>query len=167
MCDIDSMRARLDAHEEPCDIQGVLRDARRIPLSYGRHMTGVHPVRPDIGPVEYESQLEARAISLFARFTELAGLRSQPLTLVYRSRGSMLRYTPDFHVSLTHVPDELALLGFERETLVEVKPWRRAAAQEAMLARKFSALRKATALPVVLLTDLDIPPFEVGGAHGY
>lgn len=167
MCDIDSIRARLDAHDEPCDIQGVLRDGRRIPLSYGRHVTGVHPVRPDIGPVEYESQLEARAISLFARFTELTSLRSQPLTLVYRSRGSMLRYTPDFLVSLGHVPNELALLGFGHETFVEVKPWRCAAAQEALLARKFSALRKATGLPVVLLTDLDIPPSAFGGAYGY
>lgn len=166
MCDIDSIRARLDAHVEPCCIQRILYDQRRVPLSYGRHMTGVHPARPDIGPVEFESQLEARAISLLARFTELAGLRSQPLTLVYRSRGSMLRYTPDFHVSLIRVPDELAVLGFERETYVEVKPWRRAAAQETLLARKFSALRQATGLPVVLLTDLDIPPFATGGIYG-
>lgn len=166
MCDIDSMRARLDVHVEPCDIQGILHDGRRVPLSYDRHVTGVHPVRPDIGPVEFESQLEARAISLLARFTELTDLRSQPLTLVYRSRGSLLRYTPDFHASLTRVPDELAALGFDRETFIEVKPWRRAAAQEALLARKFSALRQATGLPVVLLTDLDIPPFAVGGIHG-
>jgi len=165
MCNLSSLRERLLAHTEPCDIQGLLPDARTIPLSYGRHTPGVHPVRPDLEPVEFESNLEGRAISLLANFCELIELRSQPVTLVYRSRGSLLRYTPDFWVRLSQVPPELEEFGFERETFVEIKPWRRAAAQESLLARKFSALRQATGKSVVLLTDMDIPPY-VGGFHG-
>lgn len=166
MSDLSNLRERLLAHAEPCDVQGLLTDARTIPLSYSRHTPGIHPVRPDLEPVAFESKLEGRAISLLANFRELIELRSQPITLVYRSRGSLLRYTPDFWVRLSQVPSELEDLGFARETFVEIKPWRRAVAQESLLARKFSALRQATGKPVVLLTDMDIPP-HMGGFHGH
>lgn len=155
-----SLRGRLAAPEKPLDIEIVRlqQDARVIPLSRSRHVRGWHPVRPGHPSIAFESKVEARLITWMARLPELVSIRSQPVTVDYRCAGTRGRYTPDFYVELSRVPDELKQLGFGRRTYVEVKQFKHALRAEAELSRKFSAVRMACNCPIVLLTDCDLSP---------
>ncbi|MCA0325120.1 MAG: hypothetical protein LCH89_05905 [Proteobacteria bacterium] len=153
-----SLRGRLAAPEKPLDIEilRVQEGVRVIPISRSRHVRGWHPVRPDHPSIAFESKVEARLITWMARLPELVAIRSQPVTVDYRFVGTRGRYTPDFFVELSEIPDELKQLGFARETYVEIKPLKRALSAESKLSRKFAAVRKACKCPVVLLTDCDL-----------
>ena len=148
-------------------IEKIKPDHRVIPPSRSHHMRGWHPVRPGHGATPFESRLECRTISALVAFPELVSVRSQPVTVTYRGDGVALRYTPDLLVTLSTVPEELTTLGFGLETYIEVKPFWRALSVADKLARQFAALRIAMKLPVVLVTELDLPRMRREVSHGY
>lgn len=154
----DQLRAALAAAPVPddCHIARVEPDRRVIPISRGRHVRGWHPIRPDHPAVAFESKLECHLLTALARFDELVRVRSQPVTVSYTVQGTHYRYTPDFLVELSKVPNALARAGFARQTYVEVKPLRRALRVEPTLRRQFPVLRQATQTPVTLITDWDL-----------
>ncbi len=154
----DWLRQRLaqSAIDSTCHIDRVEAERRIIPISHGRHMRGWHPVRPGHPAIGFESKLECRTISALAGFEELAHLKSQPVTVLYRFGGKSRRYTPEFFVVLYEVHAPLARLGVARETYLEVKPLLRALEHERALARQFAVLRQATGKAVTLMTNWDL-----------
>ncbi|MEG3791252.1 hypothetical protein V1318_14070 [Lysobacter sp. CCNWLW3] len=151
---------------DPYEIEGIVPDHRRIPLSHSTHVRGWHPVREGHPAVAFESYLERRAISALARYRQLVWIKTQPVTILYRHDGRAHRYTPDLLVQLSEVPAALAALGFEALTYVEVKPQRRAIEAEQTLRRQFSVVRQATGHAMALITDWDLPADE-GQEHRY
>lgn len=149
-----------------CCIERIEYEHRVIPLSRGRHVRGWHPVRRGHGAIAFESKLERDVISGLAGYPGLIRMKSQPITVSYRHHGGCYCYTPDLLVRLSEVPDELAALGFGHDTYVEVKPYLRALEQRDPLARKFAVLEAATDLPVVLMTELDLPSIHREIHHG-
>lgn len=139
---------------------------RQIPISRWKHMRGYHPVREGHEQIAFESRLEASFISLMAMLPELVSIKSQPVTVSFVHNGFKRRYTPDFSVTLSSVPAALQKLGFKKKTLVEVKPSRKAAAIQAMLATKFAALAMAMKLPAVLVTENTIASLMKEVGHG-
>lgn len=160
MSSIPELRGRLAAPSEPHEIEGVIPEYRRIPLSRSTHVRGWHPVRQGHPAVQFESLLERRAISALSRYPQLVSVQTQPVTVLYRRNGRTHKYTPDLLVHLSEVPAALVALGFSTKTFVEVKPKRRAIEAEEKLRRQFAVLRQATGNSVVLLTDWDLPPEE-------
>jgi len=168
MNEAQSLRERLVSNDTvaTAPINRVEHGHRVIPLSRGRHVRGWHPVRPEHGAVPFESLLECRVLTAFTAFEEFVGVRSQPVTVFYPHDGRQVRYTPDFHLSLSEVPAELTALGFDRETFIEVKPLWRALRYESDLRRQFAALRTAMGWPVVLVTECDLPRMRQEIRHG-
>lgn len=162
------LRRRIAAEEsiDALSIDRVEHDRRTIPLSRSNHVRGWHPVQPGHGSVPFESRLECRVLTAFVAFDEFKGVRSQPVTVTYRHAGRKVRYTPDFHLSLSTVPAELAALGFGPETFIEVKPLWRALRLETKLSRQFAVLRAAVGCPVVLITECDLPRMRQEIRHG-
>jgi hypothetical protein len=69
---------------------------RRIPLGRRSHITGFHP--QSLGVTEHESALE-RDIVMLVRFADAAArITAQPVTIQFKNRGRVRRYTPDFLV---------------------------------------------------------------------
>jgi hypothetical protein len=163
-----SLRERLVSRDSvvAASIDRVEHGRRVIPLSRSHHVRGWHPVRPDHGAVPFESQLECRVLTALAAFEEFRSVQSQPVTVFYEHDGRRVRYTPDFRLSLSSIPNELAALGFGHETYIEVKPLWRALGHEAKLRRQFAVLRAATACPVVLVTECDLPRMRREIRHG-
>ena len=86
--------------------------ARRIPLSYGAHVTGWHPVRLGHGMVSFESALERDCIGFLTRHSGFLRIRIQPTTISFVHAGHARRYTPDFLADFECVPEILATLRF-------------------------------------------------------
>ncbi|QWP77219.1 hypothetical protein J5226_02095 [Lysobacter sp. K5869] len=161
MCCISDLRGRLAVpNDDLYEIEGVVPDYRRIPLSRSTHMRGWYPVREGHPAVAFESRLECRVISVLARYPQTVLIKSQPVTIFYRHDGRAHRYTPDLLVQLSEVPLALKALGFEALTFVEVKPQRRAIEAEGTLRRQFNVVRQATGHAVALVTDWDLLPDE-------
>lgn len=166
MCCIPDLRDRLAVPTTSYEIEGVIPDYRRIPLSRSSHVRGWHPVREGHPAIAFESNLERRVITALAQYSQLVRIKTQPVTVLYRHNGRAHRYTPDLHVQLSEVPAALKEVGFHTETYVEVKPQRRAIEAEDRLRRQFSALRQATGHAVALITDWDLSVDEAEG-HRY
>lgn len=147
-------------------VTSVLPNHRDIPLSYGAHVRGHHPVFEGHGSIKFESLVERDAISMLARFSELVRIESQPVTIFYEEDGEAHRYTPDLRVTLSKVPFELECLGFRKSTLVECKPAGLVAHHKANLERAFRAARLAFGRIPVLLTDEDVFGICPGVRHG-
>lgn len=156
--DPDELRYLLSSVEaENLTVSKLVTGQRVIPLSYGSHVRGVHPVGSGHPPVPFESKLEASTISSLAALREFAGIQSQPVTVSYRWRNGSYRYTPDLRLQLHTVPGQLRRLGFGLDTFVEVKPLKHAWRDQMALHRRFTAMRAATHRPIVLVTDYDLP----------
>ena len=139
---------------------GIAWRARRVPMSYGRHVTGRVPVSLAPCVVAYESQLERDVIVFLATFRALRFIESQPFTLHYVDRGRRHRYTPDLLVVLHPVPTLLERLGFEVWTVVEVKPHAELQADGEAIGARLARVGKATGFSAVCLTEHEI---ERGG----
>ena len=74
------------------------------------------------GSILFESRLEEQALAMLDMFPELLMVTSQPLTVRYQAGPAKIQYTVDLLVELKKVPPELAALGFDEITFVEVKP---------------------------------------------
>lgn len=146
-------------------IKDVAYEKRVIPLSRSRHVRGWHPVKSRHGAIGFESKLECAAISALATHYELLSIRSQPITVSYTYEERLRTYTPDFLVYLSDVPTCLAEMGFGAKTYVEVKPLRMAEVLKERLNLQFAVIRRATGLPIVLLTEVDIPLISGGPLH--
>jgi hypothetical protein len=156
--DPDELRYLLSSVEaESLAVTKWVETQRVIPLSYGDHVRGVHPVRTGHPPVLFESKLEASTISSLVVLPGFEGIQSQPVTVHYRWHDKSYRYTPDLRVQLRFVPDQLRRLGFGFDTFVEVKPLKRAWRDQMALHRRFTAMRTASYQPIVLVTDQDLP----------
>ena len=156
--EVDQLRKYLAGDNNQFDtrVERVDTLKRVIPPSRGCHVRGWHPTRKGQPSVPFESLLESRVISWLINHHEMLEIVSQPVTVHYRHQGRRHRYTPDFLVRFSSVPDKLRVLGFAESTLIEVKPYERAREKAEVLARQFAALRLARQCPVVLLTDRDI-----------
>jgi hypothetical protein len=146
-------------------IEDIAFDKRVIPLSRSRHVRGWHPVKPRHGAIGFESKLECDTISALATHAELEGMRSQPVTVTYIHEAKRRVYTPDFMVYLSDVPTCLARMGFGSRTCVEVKPLCHAQTLQKKLSLQFAVIRRAIELPIVLLTECDVP--LIFGGVGY
>ncbi len=156
-----ALRARLEFDvPQPCVLERIDTQGRRIPLSYSHHVRGWHPVRSGFAPVPFESLLESAFIAWFANRPELTSLATQSHTFHYRFGRSRCRYTPDLLVGLSHVPTPLRALGFGLLTVIEVKPFERAFAMETALRHKLHIARETLHCPAVLLTELDLDVLE-------
>ena len=159
----DELRQRCTSHDsDGTNIQSITHQERIVPLSHRHHVRGWHPVRPGHVSIAFESKLEASIISALANYKELVEIESQPITVRYSYFGITRRYTPDLLVTFSEVPVALARLGFKKKTYVEVKPLVRAMSLIKKLRLQFAVIRKATALPIVLLTDSDLVDLLVG-----
>ncbi len=154
-----SLRSYLleDRLATPFHIAAIELNRRVIPLSRSRHVRGWHPVRRGHGAIGFESLLERRVIDALATYSELIRISSQPVTVTYREGQATRRYTPDLLVDLAEVPIELAEIGFGQRTYIEVKPYIEALNIRERLSRRFAVVTDAMDLPIVLLTDLDLP----------
>lgn len=146
-------------------ITGVVERHRAIPLSYGAHVRGYHPVRNGHGSVAFESLGERDTITWLAGFPELVRIESQPVTVMYDLDGVAHRYTPDFRVDLAEVPFELECLGFGLRTFVEFKPSWAVPRVRAELERAFRAMKMAIEYPHVLITEADRGEAVEVGSH--
>ena len=153
---IDALITDDDPTGEPyrLEILSVEWGARTIPTSHGRHVTGRFPVGLDHDSVPYESRLERDFVALAVSCHGFRTIVAQPVTVTARFGSSVVEYTPDFLLSLDHVPKRLRPLGFENRTFVEVKPEKFVDRQK--LSKKFSVLRLALNLPCVLMRESEI-----------
>lgn len=137
-------------------IRSVVEAHRAVPLSYGKHIRGYHPIRPGHGRIPFESLIERDTMTALAKLPQLIKMEAQPLTVFFEADGVRHRYTPDIRVTLSEVPFELECLGFERVTLIECKPAQKLAKQRLELQRNFQAIRMAVDIPQVLILDEDL-----------
>lgn len=151
-----ALQASLRQEDNNVEICSVHPNGRRIPPSRGVHLRGFHPVRPGHPQVGFESKMERDFISGVGALPELLLLRSQPLSVSFRHAGRHHRYTPDFSLRLSCVPESLRSLGFSLFTYVEIKPLARAEAVREELALKFQAILAATFQPIVLITEEEL-----------
>jgi hypothetical protein len=143
----------------------VVERHRAIPLSYGVHVRGHHPVREGHGSVAFESLGERDTITWLAGFSELVRIESQPLTVFYELDGTRHRYTPDFRVDLAEVPFELECLGFGLRTYVEFKPTWAVPRARAELDRAFRAMKLAVKAPHILITEAELGVLSEESSH--
>lgn len=94
-------------------------------------VVGYFPSVKNNRSIAWESQLEQKACYVFEFSPEIIKYREQPLSIYYRLNGELLRYTPDF---------ELTLLSGEL-IYVEVKPGAKLQTQE--LQEKLGAIKGA------------------------
>lgn len=130
--------------------------ARRVPLSYGRHVTGQVSITLAQCVVAYESQLERDAIVFLASRCGLQFLQSQPFTLHYAHGDRRYRYTPDLLVVLHPVPVLLRRLGFGAWTVVEVKPYADLEAHRETIVARLAHVAQATGFATTCLTEREI-----------
>lgn len=130
--------------------------ARRIPLSYGRHVTGQIPISFPRCAIRFESQLERDVIVFLSVQPGIRFIQSQPFTLRYVESGRRLRYTPDLLVVLQPIPALLKQLGFGAWTVVEVKPQARLCAESVAIRSRLEHVCQATGFATVCLTEQEI-----------
>lgn len=137
--------------------------ARKIPLSHARHLCGRVPWCPPSQAIDVESGLEALATRLLTRTPGLIALHSQPFTLTYwdEEKGLRRRYTPDLLAVFVDQPSWLVRLGFDRWTVIEVKPESKLDDVAADLARHHRAIREQLGFATVILTERDLQVLEV------
>lgn len=116
--------------------------ARTIPRSRRAHIRGIHPVMPGHQATPFESLNEKYFIDLISALPGFQRIQSQPITVEYLLDGRRRQYTPDFLVDFDPVPS--SLLGYARQTFVEVKPFEIAIANLAKLSMLLSLVRVAT-----------------------
>lgn len=75
-------------------------------------VVGYFPSVKNNRSIAWESQLEQKACYVFEFSPEIKSYREQPLSIYYRLNGDLLRYTPDFELTL--ISDELIY--------IEIKP---------------------------------------------
>ena len=110
-------------------------------------VVGYFPSVKNNRSIAWESQLEQKACYVFEFSPEIIKYREQPLSIYYRLNGELLRYTPDF---------ELTLLSGEL-IYVEVKP--RAKLQTQELQEKLEAIRgywKEKDIKFLVITDQEL-----------
>lgn len=110
-------------------------------------VVGYFPSVKNNRSIAWESQLEQKACYVFEFSPEIIKYREQPLSIYYRLNGELLRYTPDF---------ELTLLSGEL-IYVEVKPGAKLQTQE--LQEKLGAISrywKEKGLQFLIITDQEL-----------
>jgi hypothetical protein len=134
---------------------------RDIPLSHGAHLCGRVAWTPSPQSVAVESQLEAQAVDFLTSHPHLIAVHSQPFSLRYWDGKRLLRYTPDFLVVYKRLSRSLLKLGFERWTVIEVKPSSHWASHRIEVARRLQAVHDLMGLATVCLTELELLPGRV------
>lgn len=124
-CRRPSMRAELnDFIQKLPGSEGIaLRwGFRRIPLSHGRHHGGYVCAFRGEKLVRVESALERSVVKMLVADPACMAIATQPVTINWSWNGATRRYTPDILVIFEAVPERWRKLGFERLSIVEVKP---------------------------------------------
>ena len=122
---------------------------RRVPVSRGRHHGGYASLFPRQPVLRFESDLERRVLKQFASVSACIALATQPVTIRFRFEGRTRRYTPDVLVILESVPDEWGAAGFQRFTLVEVKPLNFADDSPRLWSARCDAFESTLRIPLV------------------
>jgi hypothetical protein len=134
-------------------IKRIAWSLRRIPMSYGDHVPGRLAFRPPAQAIDVESGLEARVARKLLALPQLAGLYSQPFTLETLETGRWRPYTPDLLLVLAAVSPALVRFGFERWTVIEVKPEARYERSRDRVDGRLQHVRSALGLAAVCLTE--------------
>jgi hypothetical protein len=137
--------------------------SRKIPPAQGRHTCGRVTLEPAAYSVDYESHLEREAIGFLRASPGFQFLQSQPFTLHFHLDDAWGRYTPDLVAVFSSVSGSLRRLGFERWTVVEVKPWARFQVDRAAIVARLQMIRQVLGFAVVCLTERHIAR-QTGGA---
>ncbi|MBE2294549.1 MAG: hypothetical protein IAF00_06335 [Phycisphaerales bacterium] len=112
---------------------------------------------PGHGAVPFESTLERDTVTWLVQRLGFHRIVAQPITLHYgHPDGYLARYTPDYRVVYTQLPDELHALGFGHDTYIEVKYADEAAKQTSHLARLGEVVWRQTGYPWVVLTEREV-----------
>ena len=127
--------------------------ARVVPPSHAPVRRGALSIRFAAASLPYESGLERRAILRLASIPDVIALFAQPFTLQVSARQ---RYTPDLLLVLARVPRSLVRRGFERWTVIEVKPDRAIAEDLDTIVARLRAVRTLLGLAAVCLSEQDL-----------
>lgn len=139
--------------------------ARQIPLSRGRHAGGWFSDSPKKPLLQYESQLERRAIAALVGLKSCVAIETQPFTVHFEFRGQPRRYTPDLMVQIDHPSPTLVELGFMQQTVVEVKPDSLVGELRSYCVQR-AAVRASTGLRLIMLGEQAIELLEWEVRHG-
>lgn len=131
--------------------------SRKVPLSRGKHACGRVPWQPPKQAIDVESDLEARAGAWLIRTPGLLALHSQPFTFTYRDDDGWHRYTPDLLAVFRRRPASLIQYGFDRWTVIEVKPESKVDKMAEALARHHRAIEVQMGFATAILTERHIP----------
>jgi hypothetical protein len=86
----------------------------------------------------------------------LSAVHAQPFTLMYRQGHHRCRYTPDFLTVFLIVPRALARLGFDKWTVIEVKPADLLARDRDAIEARLEAVHLALGFAAICLTENDL-----------
>lgn len=144
----------------------IVWNARKIPLSYSRHITGHFVPGGGRSAIPFESHLERSAIAALVNLHVTQEVVAQPVTVTYSATGSRRTYTPDLFVRMDYVPRALSALGWEMTTLVEVKPACVLNRHANRIRFKLRVAEIATGLAGVCLTENDFPLLQLASKEG-
>ncbi len=135
----------------------VMPSERRVPVGRAARITGWHPIRYGHGPVPFDSSLERDFLNALVSLPGFKKVIAQPVTVHYAVWGEHHKYTPDYLVTMSEIPDCFAAVGITQTTFfVEVKHTRLLDECANRLECSLAALRMATGIPVLLLTEQEI-----------
>ena len=136
--------------------------ARVIPASYTAVQRGALNIRFAAASLHYESGLERQAILRLASVPDVIALFTQPFTL---QLSAGLRYTPDLLLVLARVPRRLVRRGFERWTVIEIKPERAVSGALDTIMARLQAVRTLLGLAAVCLSEQDLDQLGDAEVH--
>jgi hypothetical protein len=134
----------------------ILWSHRDIPLSHSKHLCGRVPWSPPTQSVPVESDLEANALDLLMHQPFLRAVHAQPFTLVINIGGKRHRYTPDFLVVYDRLSRWLRRQGFDRWTVIEIKPAALLARDREKILARLQFVRDCLGLAALVLTEREL-----------
>ena len=123
---------------------------RRIPLSRGHHHGGYVCAFRGEKLVRVESALERSVVKALVADPACVAVATQPVTINWSWNDVKRRYTPDILVIFDTVPDRWLRLGFERFSIIEVKPVREWIEPD-LCAEHTRVVRTALGMPLIRL----------------
>lgn len=151
----DSRKPGLECPSLPI-INDVVPKQRKVGVSRGANIRGMHPVLDGHSSVAFESQLECDWISNLVYAQGFKYIETQPFTVYYTLGEKRYRYTPDIYVEFYEPPQGLEWLGVRHRTVIECKPACKIPELREKLARDFQAIQLVTGEVPLLLTDEDL-----------
>jgi|GEM_PF-6996790 len=116
--------------------------------------------------VPFESTLERDFLSLVSSWPSFKKVLAQPITVPWFDGVRWRRYTPDFQLELTTVPDGLKRYGYESTTYIEVKYEKDFQENKEAITARLDAVTAATNHPAIVVSELFIrSPQKLAGQY--